>query len=170
MERSDKGSKEKSSVSNKGFWADDGNCPVHYPDSESAYDAAREYVESGHWAEASSTFWVTVYSWPDGDKENGETFTIRVDPKEPKCIGNRSHDWVSPHSVVGGCRENPGVWGHGGGVVIMEICKHCARYRKTNTWDQNPDTGEQGLESVSFLDPDQGSIDWVARQNNAPAC
>jgi len=165
MDRSDEVSEAKSEIkTNQGFWADDGNCEVHYPDAESAYEAAREYVESGDWGEIQSTIWVSVLAWPDGDKDEGSSFDISVDPREPHCIDGRLHDWCSPHKVVGGVRENPGVIGHGGGVLIIEVCRHCGCYRQTNTWAQNPQTGEQGLESVKYIEPDQGSIDWVQEQ------
>jgi hypothetical protein len=60
------------------------------------------------------------------------------------------HDWQSPHALVGGLKENPGVRGHGGGVVIHEVCVHCGTLRVTDTWAQNPSTGEEGLESVRY--------------------
>ena len=56
----------------------------------------------------------------------------------------------SPHEVVGGLEENPGVWGNGGGVIIHEVCQTCGVHRHTNTWAQNPVNGKQGLESVSY--------------------
>ena len=46
--------------------------------------------------------------------------------------------------------ENPGVWGHGGGVIIEEHCTRCDATRTTDTWAQDGSTGQQGLTSVSY--------------------
>jgi integrase len=43
--------------------------------------------------------------------------TVRLEPSEPDWQNEHLHDWQSPWSVLGGLKENPGVWGHGGGVV-----------------------------------------------------
>lgn len=138
--------------------ADDGNADVAYEHAESREDAAKEYVEDGDWGDRSSTGWVTVYTWPryvvgevavddDGDRES---HTITIKAEEPGCADGHEHDWRSPLCLVGGIAENPGVHGHGGGVVITEVCLHCGCKRVTDTWAQNPDTGEQGLESVEY--------------------
>lgn len=88
--------------------------------------------------------------------------TIDIDPPEPDCVrGRDDHEWASPHDVLGGVAENPGVWGHGGGVVIREVCRHCGAYRETDTWAQDPGTGQQGLTSVSYEDADEASLAYV---------
>lgn len=95
-----------------------------------------------------------------------EHYTIALDPDEPECI-EAEHDWRTPHEIVGGCSENPGVWGHGGGVTIHEICRHCGLQRHTDTWAQRPDTGEQGLRSVRYEDADDATAAWVAEEDAA---
>jgi hypothetical protein len=68
--------------------------------------------------------------------------------------------------LVGGIEENPGVWGHGGGVVINEACVRCGCGRTTDTWAQDPSTGRQGLESVAY---EEGAYDvsaWAPTQEN----
>lgn len=102
----------------------------------------------------------------DGDLivEHGyerECVTVTIEPIEPECAGEHDHDWRSPYSVLGGIKENPGVWGHGGGVILREVCAHCGRYRITDTWAQRKDTGEQGLESVKYEDADEASLAWA---------
>ena len=53
------------------------------------------------------------------------------------------HAWRSPHALVSGCQENPGVYGKGGGVTIHEVCVRCGLHRHTDTWDQSwTGTGE----------------------------
>jgi len=99
----------------------------------------------------------------DGDEywENLEHLTYTFEVEEPDCIGKREHDWKSPLSIVGGVKENPGVYGHGGGVVITEICAHCGAYRETDTWAQDSQTGEQGLHETTYRPADDESLTWV---------
>ncbi len=122
--------------------------------SNSGYDAPSP--EEG-------TTWVHISCYCEDTGEDGST-TLAIDPEEPDCYADHEHDWLAPHSVVGGLKENPGVTGNGGGVVMEDVCRHCGRYRVTNTWAQDPYTGEQGLESVSYRDPDEASKRWVERE------
>jgi hypothetical protein len=76
--------------------------------------------------------------------------TVAVQPPEPDCADDRGHRWHAPHELVGGLEENPGVWGHGGGVISKDVCRFCGVVRTVDTWAQDPETGEQGLESYSY--------------------
>jgi hypothetical protein len=118
--------------------------------AQDALDVARDNVDSSNYCEITETIWIDVRVCC---KETGEdaSDSVALDPPVPKCArGAREHDWQSPHRIVGGLVENPGVWGHGGGVVIREVCMQCGCGRVTDTWAQKPATGEQGLESVSY--------------------
>jgi hypothetical protein len=77
--------------------------------------------------------------------------TVTFVPEAPRCLAGKAHDWQRPYDVVGGLRENPGVWGSGGGVVMDECCVNCGCARITDTWAHRPDTGEGGLESVTYV-------------------
>lgn len=158
-----------------GYCADDGNAEIEIPDAESAEDAAQEYVDGGDWGDRSETSWIRVYVWQtalalDDDGEpidltiDRDSHTVTLEAEEPDCTED-DHDWQSPIEVVGGIEENPGVWGHGGGVIITEVCAHCGVYRVTDTWAQDPSTGEQGLESVEYREADEDSLAWVAQDN-----
>ena len=46
---------------------------------------------------------------------------VRIDPQEPKCT-EPEHDWQSPQEIVGGIKENPGVWVHAAGIIVHEVC------------------------------------------------
>lgn len=94
------------------------------------------------------------------DRFDRECITITVEPNEPECEAGQDHDWQSPHDVVGGLEENPGVQGHGGGVIIREVCAHCGCYRVTDTWASHG--AQQGFESVRYEDADDDSLAWVA--------
>lgn len=130
-------------------------------------EAAAEYLYIFP-ADVKSTDWFDVRTWllgldEDGDEvEVGEAYvTVRIDPDEPRCIEGEEHDWQSPLEVVGGIEENPGVIGHGGGVICKRVCAKCGRYRLTDSWAQRSDTGEQGLDSVEYLEPDEYSLAWI---------
>jgi hypothetical protein len=139
-------------IETTGYYADDGNAEVHYPDATSAREAARQYVDDGDWGESDTTMWVHVHVWPaGGDADDSERIRIEIEPDEPACESDEGeHDWQNPIELVGGIRENPGVFGHGGGVKIHEVCVRCGAFRVTNTWAQDPETGEQGLESITY--------------------
>jgi hypothetical protein len=147
--------------------ADDGNWEAEYSSKTRPEDAAQNYVDTGEWGDEESTFWVDVTTWKNGIDSNGnigrvgvQNHTVQVDPTEPEC-SKEKHGWESPHEVLGGLKENPGVQGHGGGVIITEVCKHCGCYREINTWAQNPSNGVQGLRSVCYQEPDEESLAWI---------
>ena len=148
------------------YLCDDGNAEIEI-EATSARAAAEEYVAGGDWGDGSETCWIKV--WVQEIDEDGEevgereTHSVALEADEPGCREElEAHDWQSPYRVVGGIEENPGVWGHGGGVVITEVCRKCGRYRETDTWAQDPETGVQGLRSARYRDADEGSRAWVA--------
>ena len=73
-----------------------------------------------------------------GEECEEENHKITVEPEEPRCT-EFDHDWKSS-----------GVYGHGGGVVEKERCSHCGMIRISDSWDQDPVDGEQGLRSVEY--------------------
>lgn len=137
--------------------ANDGNAEVEYDaEAYSPREAARDYVDGGSWGDNDSTFWATVYTFTrltlgpvTHDLDDHSSYTISVDPPIPPCL-EAEHDWQSPVGIVGGIAENPGVWGHGGGVLIVECCMSCGCKRTTDTWAQDRQTGRQGLTSVRY--------------------
>lgn len=138
------------------------NAEIVEEDHDSGEEAAQayvdqEYVDNGDWGDDSETHYVDVNVWRMGVDKDGdivpvdeESHTITVTPSVPDCEDDCEHDWQSPYEIVGGIKENPGVWGKGGGVVIHEVCMHCGCERTTDTWAQNPCNGVQGLTSVSY--------------------
>jgi hypothetical protein len=137
---------------------------AHAPsDVEAALTA---WTEGGDWDTSEGTFWVHDHAWQIDPVTREELDDDRVDvsvaiePAAPDCTDGHEHDWRSPHSVLGGLRENPGVWGKSGGVIIRMVCAHCGTYRVRDTWAQ--DGAIQGLESVAYEDADDDSLPWVA--------
>jgi hypothetical protein len=130
-------------------------------EAESAEDAAAEYVEP--YDPGETTYWVDVRVSRDPSLEDEARHKIAVDPPAPACAEGHEHDWRAPFEVVGGIRENPGVWGHAGGVRITEVCYHCGAYRDTDTWATDPSDGTQGHASTRYRSADEESERYVAR-------
>jgi hypothetical protein len=83
------------------------------------------------------------------DDGTDEIVTVTVEPDEPSC-SHGGHDWRAPHEIVGGLEENPGVRGHGAGVIMTRVCMNCGCGRHTDTWAQNREDGTQGHTSVRY--------------------
>jgi hypothetical protein len=140
---------------------DDSGYEMEMEGCEDAEGAAQAYVDGGDWnqEEQTGTSWVTVRGYLkgidcDGDECCVSEFQddIAIEQPEPNCLDGENHDWQSPYSIVGGIKENPGVWGHGGGVIIKEVCMLCGCQKVTDTWAQNPSNGQQGLTSVKYTE------------------
>lgn len=114
-----------------------------------ALDEACSEVDRGSWyPDAQGTIWVDVRVNCELTHEE-DARTVTLHEEEPECSSaDVHHDWQSPVEIVGGIDENPGVQGHGGGVILDEVCMICGCGRQTDTWAQRPDTGEQGMESI----------------------
>ena len=124
-----------------------------------AIDDAVDWAWDGCWDTEAGTIWVEVedlLSERRGYYDISENRKIQIDPEEPDCIESEGHDWQSPMDLVGGCKEAPGVYGHGGGVTVTEVCVRCGCGRHTDTWAQDPSDGEQGLESVRYVPGEWG--------------
>ena len=108
----------------------------------------------------------TVHRLDDEGEVDYRLGTVHVDlpPEEPKCSGG-SHAWCAPYELLGGMEENPGVFGHGGGVRIKEVCKRCGTGRLTDTWATNPCDGTQGHETVEYSPAGEEERKWVAQQH-----
>lgn len=135
--------------------------------ADEAIEIAKDNVDRSNYSDAEGTIWIDVLARNLVTGEE-ECATVQLDEDEPECSeGKGEHDWRRPYSVLGGLKENPGVWGNGGGVIIKECCAHCGMYRTTDTWAQRPDTGEQGLTSVSYEEADSDSIEWSQQKRDA---
>lgn len=131
---------------------EDGNhyTTIEAATAEEALDEARSNVDRSNYHECEGTLYIDVRVDAEDDDTVSASDTVTLEPEEPECSHEDGHDWQSPHEIVGGLRENPGVQGHGGGVIIQEVCMHCGCGRTTDTWAQRPDTGRQGLREVSY--------------------
>jgi len=118
---------------------------------------ADAWVKEGDYNNPTSTIWIDVrivqideQGEPIGERE---MTTVAIDPDEPTCpSGHGEHVWAAPWEIVGGLRGDPGVEGHGGGTVSTEVCLICGCGCTTDSWAQRPDTGEQGLHSLCYVE------------------
>lgn len=95
-----------------------------------------------------------------GDVEAGP------EPKAPNCADGQEHDWQSPHEIVGGIKDNPGVWSAGGTrTTYRDVCAHCGQYRVTRRTGSQRNPGELP-ETVTYEDADERSLKWVSEQIN----
>lgn len=144
---------------------DDSEYDVTWAASEAeALDVARDRFDPTVYDAADGTLWIDVRARDVIRRTLSDRVTFAVDPDEPNCdegSDRDGHDWQSPYEVLGGLRENPGVWGHGAGLRYSRVCSCCGTYRDTDTWAQRRDTGEQGLTSVRYREADEASLAWV---------
>ncbi|WP_019592023.1 hypothetical protein [Thioalkalivibrio sp. ALE20] len=140
-----------------------------------ALEQAKDLLREGDWPHEGKTAYVAaevveIQEDPDGNEIelDHSAVSVRLDPPVPPCEADQ-HDWCSPHELLGGLEENPGVSGNGGGVIITEVCRHCGRYRVTNTWDQSQ--GPEPVETIEYHEADEASREWCAEQAilNAPS-
>lgn len=79
----------------------------------------------------------------------------------PECAEGCEHAWEAPYELVGGCRENPGVWGSGHGrCSYLEVCEHCGLYRTTDHGATLPSNGMRATR-VSYEPADEKSLAWA---------
>lgn len=123
---------------------------VEAEDAESALaDVEPNYSDYASGDDDIGTVFVELAAVNVDDENDSASRSFTVEPDEPSCNAGE-HDWQSPLDIVGGIKENPGVWGHGGGVTIDECCMHCGCRKFTDTWATNPSDGTQGHETVSY--------------------
>jgi hypothetical protein len=133
-----------------------------YPSARDADDAARDYASA--YEPCERTYWVRVYTYRTSVALLGfracrypqidpRTHKIAIEPDVPACSSTDGHAWHSPLEIVGGCRENPGVFGSGGGVRVVEVCRHCGVLREYDTWATDRSDGTQGHTATRYVVP-----------------
>ncbi len=108
-------------------------------------------ARDGDWTIEEGTIWVSDWAAPIDPvsamplEAERVRVTVQLDPEEPVCEDGHDHNWIVKRTT-----------GHGGGVIVTEICEHCGIHMVTDTWAQDRHTGEQGLTSVRYDDSDEG--------------
>lgn len=137
-------------VVDPGWWAGDGaGADLYFPDAKDEGESADAYVDGGDWGRRMETQWESVKVWRTASVSQGgfvveiifdqREARVEIPPVEPECLDGGVHDW-----------EEGREYAHGGGVFWVDVCKVCGLSRTTDTWSQDPETGQQGLRSVSY--------------------
>jgi hypothetical protein len=131
-------------------------------DMQDAMDTASSNWKMGDW-DTKSIVEVRVVEIDADGKEIGDADWVDVevgeDPTPPECTED-DHDFVADHSVVGGLKENPGVWSAGGTrLKILTCCKHCGSYKREVIVGAQHNPGE--CDTVEYLPADEASIAWI---------
>lgn len=90
---------------------------------------------------------------------------------EPECEegggdDDGGHDWQSPHELVGGIDDNPGVWATGGtSMRFATVCGRCGCYRTENRvgCQRNADDADA---TVEYRDADDDSKAWLKQYHS----
>lgn len=138
--------------------ADDSGCEIEI-EANSTEDAADQYVDGGDWGDRKETAWIHVSVWQAGLDEDGDEArvgmsheTVTLEAEAPECLDGEEHVWREPHSILGGLKENPGCWGHGGGIIQHSVCMRCGCKRTFDSWAQDRSNGMQGLSSTEYAE------------------
>jgi hypothetical protein len=71
-----------------------------------------------------------------------------------------------PHEVVGGVRENPGVWSLGGTAMLFkQVCSRCGLYKVETHSGAQRNPGQLEVE-IEYREPDEISRRWVESQTD----
>jgi hypothetical protein len=102
-------------------------------------------------------------NWCYGDGRNAHGEAMAGPEPEPEITecgeDDEDHEWESPVELVGGCRENPGVFSSGTRFDYRMVCSKCGMYK--HSWDvgsqRNPGENQEGHE---YSSADSRSIDF----------
>ena len=79
---------------------------------------------------------------------------------EPECTNEDGHDWQSPFSIVGGIKENPGVWSLGGTKMsFYEVCSCCGMHKREKHYGSQRNPDEQ--DTATYEDADEQTLAWI---------
>lgn len=139
---------------------------VMWTAAASAAEAAAEYVEGAEWGDRLSDWrWegrAARYCVVLGRRRHlialldEQPVSVVVPADEPDCTDPEGHDWQSPHAVVGGLKENPGVWSSGATLHVTEVCTRCGWYRTREVHTAD------GWSRTRYTPPDHVSTAYVA--------
>ena len=145
----------------KGFRISDDNHSeiIESDDMDAACDYAEEKWKNGSW-DSKCRITLSVQEIDRNEKEIGDAKTFEVECGEDPAEPCDEHDWQSPHSLVRGLKENPGVWSLGGTTTkYKEVCALTGWYKITIRYGVQRNPGQ--CDSIEYSEPDAASIAWV---------
>lgn len=118
---------------------------------QAAIEEARDWAEDADYEER---VMARVHINELGGDRDSETIEVEAgplpQPPETDCgTEDDDHEWTSPYDIVGGCRENPGVWSKGGTRVIFQyVCSRCGLSKTVDHAGEqrNPGQIEESIE------------------------
>lgn len=129
-----------------------------------ALENAADWASDGDWGTGRSYLRVSATDWA-GYCESTEV-VVGEEPKAPVCEHSEDgeHDWQSPYEIVGGIRENPGVWSvRGTQMRFMEVCAGCGLIKETLS-ESTPGDYPRQPETITYEDATEESEAWAAEQ------
>ena len=132
-----------------------------------AKEQAEENWQNGDW-DGKCLVTVRVAELDEEEEETGEVEYIEVecgdDPAEPECTDEDGHDWQADVEVVGGIKDNPGVWIKGGTTMVCKTCCcKCGQYKRETHHGSQRNPGQ--VDQVEYLPADEASLTWIAERN-----
>jgi len=122
-----------------------------------AMDLAIDWWMEGSWENKTELdiFVQEINPWDD-DMElpmEWKTIVVGEDPPEPECTEDE-HDWERPYEIVGGLRENPGVWSAGGTTMTFHsVCSYCGLHKHETQHGAQRNPGQ--LDTIEYRRGDE---------------
>ncbi len=136
---------------------------------DAAMVQARDWAASGSYdSRVMVTVWCAALG-ADGDytgEQERDEVEAGPEPEVPECADGNEHEWEAPYEVVGGVKENPGVWSRGGTTMTFHtVCLHCGTHRHETTYGSQRNPGQ--ADQTRYADADEASLAWVASERGA---
>lgn len=134
-------------------------------DMDSAKEWAEDWLSDGEYGDKPCYVNASVVELDEDDEEIGFQEDIEFEWEgnvvTPDCDHEDGHDWQEPYEVVGGCKENPGVFGLSGAQIkSTSVCSRCGMYR-VYTSASTPGNYPKEPEKYEYEDADERSMEWV---------
>lgn len=127
-----------------------------------AIEATREWIRDGDWGKdpAYVQAWV---SEKDSDEETYVEVLVNKDgPGPPDCVDGHEHAWRTSYELVGGSRENPGIWSmQGTQIMARSVCARCGMYQRYVS-ESTPRQYPHEPAHSTYEAADEASLTWVA--------
>lgn len=134
-------------------------------DIEAAINWAECWLEDGEYGDDPCYVSASVVEIDEDDEAIGYPEDVEIEWAGnitiPDCDHEDGHDWQEPYEVVGGCKENPGVYGIGGAQIrSTSVCSRCGMYR-VHTSASTPGNYPKEPEKYEYRDANERSMEWV---------
>jgi len=145
-----------------------GDTDIEADNLKEAWEYAVAWAKEGDWPDDGCLIQLNVSRQDDdGEILEEEWDFVEIVPDEDALDeysddhkrDDHEHDWRAPHSIVGGIRENPGCWSHGGLRLTFESVCRCGA-RRHEDYDPQRYQQHQGLERITRIDYPDGLFPW----------